>query len=564
MKDIKGLEIEQERKSENLQNPDIDSSLSHLNYDLVEDERNLYHRVKDRVDEVRENSRVQKNSVVSCSNIFTSPEGYPQEEQERYLKLCYFAMCNLVGKENVVSAKIHLDEERPHMHLHFVPITEGKLSCRNLVTRKWLNEIHNKVPEVLRIYGFDVQRGDGKTSRRGNIKDIHTFKAVMNEDILKEREAIQKELERTKAYHEDEVEAYLETVKEAIRVSDDLRESQNKLEICVSELERKEETLKELKTEISALEATKQTWQEPKENPLAQNADHTQKTLNTISDYFKTVLEIQRFSSTVDEFTEGFNKEVEALEFKKGLLESEPTVKITETFRDEILKALEYLRQFTNHFLKDIEKSGWSYNKTKNPISYPELFKNAMELTIRTQETLIKDNTTLSKLPDVNKEKAQGYDRLLEEKNRLQSELEKSEEKYKQNFKRNFEIFEENTKMRLKAAEDSGYQRGFNNGVERARSLAIHYGLNFFLVNPSEVKNIQLKKTDYEVKVDGLVFPLYSGKTHEEAYKIWEYSNANKVKMLKINDHLIQSKLPEDYYQEHNKDDYELDYLPIL
>lgn len=560
MKDIKGLEIEQERKSENLQNPDIDFSLSHLNYDLVEDERNLYHRVKDRVDEVRENSRVQKNSIVACSNIFTSPEGYPQEEQERYLKLCYLAMCDLVGKENVVSAKIHLDEERPHMHLHFVPITEGKLSCRNLVTRKWLNEVHNTLPSMLQEKGFNVKRGNGKTSKRGNVKDIHAFKAIMNEEVLNERAAIQKEIERTKAYHKDEVESYLEMVKEAVRVSDDLRELRNKLEICVLELEKQEETLKGLKTEINALEATKQAWQEPKESPLMRNVDHTKKMLNTISEYFETVLEIQRFSNTVDEFSKGFNKKVESLEFKKGLLESEPTAKITEAFKDELLKALEYLRQFTNHFLKEIEKSGWSYHQTKNPISYPELFNNAKESVSKIQSKLLEDNKMLSQLPDLNKKKAEDYNYLLEDKNRLERKLEGLEAKYKQEFGSIFEKLEENMTIKLKEVEKSAYEKGIIQGIKKARCQAIHLGSNLFLIEPGEIKDIALNKTDWKVKVDGIEYPLYKPETHQDKVKIDTYLEANKVKPFYLDSYLVRDYLQQEENRFTNQsNDYDLE-----
>ena len=72
--DVKGKEIEQERKSDNLKNEDIDRRKTHLNYDLIKSNLNLYQRVKKRIDEVRENSRIQKNSVVMYSNVITVNE----------------------------------------------------------------------------------------------------------------------------------------------------------------------------------------------------------------------------------------------------------------------------------------------------------------------------------------------------------------------------------------------------------------------------------------------------------------------------------------------------------
>ena len=59
--DVKGKENEQERKGE-IRNDDIDLERTKNNYDLVESDKNLYQRVKQRVDELKEaGSRVQKN-----------------------------------------------------------------------------------------------------------------------------------------------------------------------------------------------------------------------------------------------------------------------------------------------------------------------------------------------------------------------------------------------------------------------------------------------------------------------------------------------------------------------
>ena len=127
MSDIKGKEMEQERKGK-ISNEEIDLDKTHLNYDLVESNKNLYQRVKDRVEEVRAVSRIQKNSVLDYSNIITVPkeqfEEWGIEKSKDYLKEVYNYFCEEFGKENVVSAKVHLDETTPHMHLHFVPVNK--------------------------------------------------------------------------------------------------------------------------------------------------------------------------------------------------------------------------------------------------------------------------------------------------------------------------------------------------------------------------------------------------------------------------------------------------------
>ena len=186
MSDVKGKEMEQDRKGRK-SNPDIDDTKTNMNYDLVESNKNLYQRVKARVDEVRSVSRIQKNSVVDFSNIITVPkeqyEKWGLEKSKDYLKEVYNYFCEEFGKENVVSAKVHLDETTPHMHLHFVPVNQenGKLQARALMTPARINKIHTECPKYLQEKGYEVERGKGKTEKN---LDIHRFKAEkIKEDI---------------------------------------------------------------------------------------------------------------------------------------------------------------------------------------------------------------------------------------------------------------------------------------------------------------------------------------------------------------------------------------------
>ena len=193
MSDVKGKEMEQDRKGK-IRNDDIKLNKTHLNYDLVNDHRSLYNRVKDRVNEVKDNSRIRKDSVVMCSNVVTvnkeTATKWGSDKVERYFKETYNYFCNEFGKKNVVSAKVHLDETTPHMHLHFVPISEdNKLQCKKILTRNRINKIHTNAPKFLQEKGFNVERGSGETGKK-NIKDIHKFKAqdLENNVIEKQQE----------------------------------------------------------------------------------------------------------------------------------------------------------------------------------------------------------------------------------------------------------------------------------------------------------------------------------------------------------------------------------------
>ncbi|WP_061313810.1 MobV family relaxase [Clostridium botulinum] len=202
--DVKGLEKEQERDGK-ISNKEIDLKKTHLNYDLVQSELNLYQRVKQRVDEVRPVSRVQKNSVVDYSNIITVPQDqfktWGAEKSKEYLKEVYNYFCEEFGKENVVSAKVHLDETTPHMHLHFVPVSEeGKLQARKVMTPKHINEIHSKAPKYLQEKGFDVVRGVGKTDKS---LEINEYKAKKVQEKI---DSLENELNTLTATHKNSLE----------------------------------------------------------------------------------------------------------------------------------------------------------------------------------------------------------------------------------------------------------------------------------------------------------------------------------------------------------------------
>lgn len=206
--DVKGKENEQERKGE-IRNDDIDLERTKNNYDLVESDKNLYQRVKQRVDELKEaGSRVQKNSVVMYSNILTVPQEqatkWGEQKTDDYFKACYEFFCEEFGKENVVSGKIHKDETAPHMHLHFVPVNKenGKLQARVAMNKAKINYIHDALPKFLQERGFDVVRASGKT-KENNIENIHEYKEVQRKIADKENDL--EYLDQTRTLLEKEI-----------------------------------------------------------------------------------------------------------------------------------------------------------------------------------------------------------------------------------------------------------------------------------------------------------------------------------------------------------------------
>ena len=228
---VKGLEKEQDREGK-ITNKEIDPEKTKLNYDLVQSELNLYQRVKQRVEEVKPVSRVQKNSVVDYSNIITVPQEQFKEwgvdKSKDYLNNVYDYFCKEFGKENVISAKVHLDETTPHMHLHFVPISEeGKLQARKVMTPQRINKVHTEAPIYLQERGFDVFRGKGKTDKSLEIKE---FKAEMLENKINQLENKLAELTNRHQSTIEQLKKSQEKVKEQFNTIKKTSESLSKLQ----------------------------------------------------------------------------------------------------------------------------------------------------------------------------------------------------------------------------------------------------------------------------------------------------------------------------------------------
>ena len=99
-------------------NENIDKTRTHLNYNLGP-QGNQYQRMKERLSQLE--YRKQKNNTVLCGWVLTAPKNLEGEELERFFKRSYKFLEGVYGKENVVSAYVHMDEASPHMHFLFVP-----------------------------------------------------------------------------------------------------------------------------------------------------------------------------------------------------------------------------------------------------------------------------------------------------------------------------------------------------------------------------------------------------------------------------------------------------------
>ena len=124
------------QKAEYKSNPDIDPERTRLNYHLKEPDGSYREMVLDRIRE--SGAKLRKDSVVlqDCF-IGATPEwirSKPPETQRDYFETAFRFFEETFGKENIISAVVHMDEATPHMHLCFVPITrDNRLSSKELI-----------------------------------------------------------------------------------------------------------------------------------------------------------------------------------------------------------------------------------------------------------------------------------------------------------------------------------------------------------------------------------------------------------------------------------------------
>lgn len=149
-------------KAEYKSNPDIDPSRTHQNYHIIEPPSKYRKAVLGRIESV--GAKRRKDSVV-MQDCFVGGtldwlKGKTVEEQREYFDYAYRFFEDSFGKENIISAVVHLDEATPHMHLCFVPITKkGRLSSKEIIggpkglvnwQDKFYAYMHEKYPDITR------------------------------------------------------------------------------------------------------------------------------------------------------------------------------------------------------------------------------------------------------------------------------------------------------------------------------------------------------------------------------------------------------------------------------
>ena len=227
-------------------NESIDTSKSHLNYNLSPRNCSQGEFVKRRCGEVKCLNRKDVN--VMCSWVVTMPKSFPVEHEKEFFKNTYDFLEKRYGRDNVVSAYVHLDEVTPHIHFAFVPVVRDK------------KKGHLKVSAKECISKFDLQSFHPDLER--HLESCFNFEVKMLNDATKDGNRSIEELKRGSAIKklEEVSEKRLEAIETFNTVFNDTKMLERKKEHLEAQLGTLEEKLDLLNTsneEVDKIQAKK-------------------------------------------------------------------------------------------------------------------------------------------------------------------------------------------------------------------------------------------------------------------------------------------------------------------
>jgi len=193
---LKGIYRHNERRNKNYSNKNINQELSYLNYSL----KDCKHSYEKEFDLLKEKynlkGQIKTVSNIVCEYIITSDKEFfnsiGAEETKRYFETAYKFVCDYknLGEQYVLSAKVHMDEETPHMHLVFVPVVHtkdkkgndiDKIACSEFWKEKdSYKQLQDAFYNYIKSHNFNLERGNETNRIHLSVKDYKQITGFEN------------------------------------------------------------------------------------------------------------------------------------------------------------------------------------------------------------------------------------------------------------------------------------------------------------------------------------------------------------------------------------------------
>ena len=389
-------------------NQEIDHSKTYLNYNLAPEHKGMtdYEFMKKRCEEFKILKRKDVNWLVSW--VITMPADYTGNKA-LFFREAYNFMENRYGKDNVVSAYVHLDETSPHMHFCFVPVIfdkkkqEYKVNAKQCINKVELKQIHPEMQEYL----------ENKLQTKVNILNGATAEGNKTIDQLKKEEKIKQKViselikNPTEEIKKLVIEQIPEEQKENIieeeieNVKEELKKDPNFIQICQNRTMSENEELEELEMQIENLNKKKDYIKES----IAELEIQHKKQRKALAEEYER--EEQKYNARIIEMQ---NTTIEQEKSKPSFWD-----KLAERVeKSKLIAAFAYIAiQFDQgitgaEILRNVKKFRRNYDKYRDNL---ELLKNDMELFEKDSYT----NISIEKIEESEKLNIQKQQEIEEE-----------------------------------------------------------------------------------------------------------------------------------------------------
>lgn len=301
---LAGLCKHNERKNTNYSNKDINKNNSTENYSIKKCNTTYSNAIKLLQTENNLQGRIIKTTNIACEFIITSDreffEQIGKQETKKYFQTAYNFVSNYknLGEKYILSAKVHMDESTPHLHIVFVPVVQTKDKNGNKIekiacSQYWkgkdsYRQLQDAFYKYITDNGFNLERGKERAIEHLSTEKL---KQITNYDNIK-YELTKKEIMPLNTNDKDLI----------LNQNKELIEYTNKLKLQLSKSYSIINTYQKLQKENDSI---KQENKELKfENYKLKN--YINKTFNVIKNLFD--FPIDRFKKLVDSFIEHFEK----------------------------------------------------------------------------------------------------------------------------------------------------------------------------------------------------------------------------------------------------------------
>ena len=150
-----------------------------------------------------------KLSNVMCELIITSDKAFfdsiGEEETKRYFQTAYKFVANYkkLGEDFIVSAKVHMDESTPHLHILFIPVVHKKDKEGNVISKVACSEfwkgknsykiLQDNFYSYMTRSGFNLERGNNEENEHIPIEKLKKITNYEVQEMFKETKHLEQE-----------------------------------------------------------------------------------------------------------------------------------------------------------------------------------------------------------------------------------------------------------------------------------------------------------------------------------------------------------------------------------